>query len=76
MTELTLLRENHKQDCESDLHEHAEAGFEQVREASGHVFNVGAFESVRVEDFLQDLPQERVIGRLQNTTPKKKKKPT
>lgn len=54
----------------SDLHEHAEAGFEQVCEAAGHVLNVGTFEPVRVEDFLQDLPQERVIGRLQNTTAK------
>lgn len=51
----------------SDLHEHAEAGFEQVCEASGHVLDVGAFKSVRVEDLLQDLPQERTIGRLQNT---------
>lgn len=51
----------------SDLHEHAEASFEQVREASGHVLDVGAFKSVRMEHLLQDLPQERTIGRLQNT---------
>lgn len=51
----------------SDLHEHTEAGLEQVCETSGHVLNVGTFESVRVEDFLQDLSEERTIGRLQNT---------
>lgn len=49
----------------TDLHEHAEAGLEQVGEASGHVLNVGAFMSVRVEDFLQYLPQEGMIGGLE-----------
>lgn len=49
----------------SDLHEHAEASLQQVSEASGHVLDVRAFASVRVEDFLQDLSQERTIRRLQ-----------
>ncbi len=71
MTELTPL---HTNVCVcvcvivmSDLHEHAEAGLEQVCEASGHVLDVGTFKSVWMEDFLQDLAQERTIGRLQNT---------
>lgn len=49
-----------------DLHEHAEASLQQVGEASGHVLDVGAFASVRVEGFLYDLSQERTIGRLQS----------
>lgn len=53
-----------------DLHEHAEAGLEQVRESSGHVLDVGTLKSVGVENFLQDLAQERTIGRLENTNSK------
>ena len=47
------------------LHKHAEAGLEQVGEASRHVLDVGAFVSVRVEDLLQYLPQERTVGSLE-----------
>lgn len=49
----------------SDLHEHAEAGFEQVCEASRHVLDVRAFGPVGVEHFLQNLPKERSVGCLQ-----------
>lgn len=49
----------------SDLHEHAEAGFEQVSEASRHVLDVRAFTPVRVEHLLNDLLQKRMIGCLQ-----------
>lgn len=50
----------------SDLHEHAEASLQQVGEASGHVLDVRALVSLRVEGFLEDLSQERTICRLQN----------
>lgn len=54
-----------RQQAWADLHEHAEAGFEQVCEASGHVLNVRAFGPVGVEHFLQKLSKERSVGRLQ-----------
>lgn len=54
----------------SYLHEHAEASLQQVGEASRHVLNVGTFKSVRVEDFLQDLSQERTMGCLKDTNTK------
>lgn len=58
----------------ADLHEHAEAGFEQIGEAARHVLHVGTLWSVGVEDLLQELPQERPVGGLQrrrqhNNTP-------
>lgn len=50
----------------TDLHEHAEARLQQVGEAAGHVLDVGTLRSVRVEDLLQDLPQEGTVGGLQD----------
>lgn len=50
----------------TDLHEHAEARLQQVGEAAGHVLDVGTLRSVRVEDLLQDLPQEGTIGGLRD----------
>lgn len=49
----------------ADLHEHAEAGFQQVGEAARHVLHVGTLGPVRVEDLLQELPQEGPVGGLQ-----------
>lgn len=50
----------------TDLHEHAEARLQQVGETAGHVLDVGTLPSVRVEDLLQDLPQEGTIDGLQD----------
>lgn len=58
----------------SDLHEHTEASLQQVRQSSRHVLNVWTFDSVRMEDLLQDLTQERTIGRLQKITRQKRTK--
>lgn len=49
----------------ADLHEHAEAGLQQVGEAARHVLHVGTLRPVGVEDLLQELPQEGPVGGLQ-----------
>lgn len=49
----------------ADLHEHAEAGFQQIGEAARHVLHVGTLRPVGVEDLLQELPQEGPVEGLQ-----------
>lgn len=49
----------------ADLHEHAEARFQQIGEAARHVLHVGTLRPVGVEDLLQELPQEGPVGGLQ-----------
>lgn len=55
-----------RREVTADLHEHAEAGFQQVGEAARHVLHVGTLWPVRMEDLLQELPQEGPIGGLQH----------
>lgn len=63
-----LTSSSKREQAGPDLHEHAEAGFEQVCEASGHVLDVRAFGPVGVEHLLQNLTQEGPVGRLQKPT--------
>lgn len=48
----------------ADLHEHAEAGFQQISEAARHVLHVRTLRPVGVEDLLQELAQEGPVGSL------------